>query len=99
MELGKLSNPKYNWVATILGFLVFLLTLTTSLVDYFAVPKHAPIYGIEKFTYYDLQKDEIAKLNNKLSSGKYTLLYFRDLNINEPGFGDMHIVMLGQIEK
>lgn len=95
MKLGKLGDKQYNWISAICA----VVSLIFMVITICKANTHAPIYGLEKFTYYDLETKKIEELNNKLSSGKYTLLYFRDLNINEPGFGDMHVVMLGKVKK
>ena len=91
IKLPEVSTKRFNTITVFLNILLLVAT-------FYASKPHA-IYGIERVSYYDKQTEILEELNKKLSSGKYTMLYFRDLNINVPNYGDEHIVMLGKIEK
>lgn len=95
----ELTSKQYYWLTVWIGIITILINIGVSALNYFKIAKHPPIYEIERIAYYDAETQKLNELNKKLNSGKYTLLYFRDLNINAPNFGDEHIVMLGKIEK
>lgn len=97
MKFG-LSTEKYYWLATAISIVILILNIGVLAVNIFGVPKHPPIYGLERFEYYDKQTKGIEEWSEKLSSGKYTILYMRDFGI-ATDMGDKHIMVFGKIKK
>ena len=96
---NKKSVTKFLHIPTgIRNTILIMIQLCILAITIYVVYEGTPIYGVEKISYYEQDLEAEKKLNDKLMTGKYIVLYHRELNITSPK-GDKYVYMLGKIKK
>lgn len=78
--------------------IVIITQLSILVITIYVVYKGTPIYGVERISHYEQDLDAEKEFNDKLMTGKYIVLYHRELNIASPK-GDKFVYLLGKIKK